>query len=95
MADRDIELMAHLMRRAGFGANRDELEAYVEKGYEATVEELLNPGDPGLEPYDVVWRKHVALYEMLTLPAASGTWPTGAAPAGRRFSRRTQELPAF
>ena len=41
MADKDIALMAHLMRRAGFGATRDELEAYCAKGYEATVEELL------------------------------------------------------
>jgi hypothetical protein len=39
----DIALMAHLMRRASFGASRDELEARVAKGYEATVEELLNP----------------------------------------------------
>ncbi len=39
----DIGLMAHLMRRAGFGASRDELEARVAKGYEATVEELLHP----------------------------------------------------
>jgi hypothetical protein len=39
----DIALMAHLMRRAGFGAGRDELEARVSKGYEATVEELLHP----------------------------------------------------
>ena len=38
----DIALMAHLMRRAGFGASRDELEARVARGYEATVEELLN-----------------------------------------------------
>jgi hypothetical protein len=38
----DIALMAHLMRRAGFGASRDELEARVAKGYEATVEELLH-----------------------------------------------------
>ena len=37
----DIGLMAHLMRRAGFGATRDELEARAAKGYEATVEELL------------------------------------------------------
>ena len=44
MANQDIELMAHLMRRAGFGATRDELEARIGKGYEATVEELLNPG---------------------------------------------------
>jgi hypothetical protein len=35
--------MAHLMRRAGFGASRDELESRVAKGYEATVEELLHP----------------------------------------------------
>ncbi len=39
----DIALMAHLMRRAGFGAGRDELEARVARGYEATVEELLHP----------------------------------------------------
>ena len=41
----DIALMAHLMRRAGFGATRDELEARVAKGYEATVEELLQSRD--------------------------------------------------
>lgn len=45
MADQDITLMAHLMRRAGFGAQHDELEARAEKGYEATVEELLHPED--------------------------------------------------
>ena len=46
MSNQDVTLMAHLLRRAGFGATRDELEAYQEKGYEATVEELLHPGDP-------------------------------------------------
>jgi uncharacterized protein (DUF1800 family) len=35
--------MAHLMRRAGFGASREELEQMVAQGYEATVEQLLNP----------------------------------------------------
>ena len=39
-SDLDIDLMAHLMRRAGFGAGREELEMRVELGYEATVEEL-------------------------------------------------------
>ena len=43
MAEKDIALMAHLMRRAGFGATREELEVRAAKGYEATVEELLNP----------------------------------------------------
>ena len=39
----DLALMAHLMRRAGFGANRDELEQLVAKGYDAVVEDLVNP----------------------------------------------------
>ena len=43
MADKDIALMAHLMRRAGFGAPHSELEERVASGYEATVEELLHP----------------------------------------------------
>ena len=40
MPNEEIALMAHLMRRAGFGATREELEARVAKGYEQTVEEL-------------------------------------------------------
>jgi uncharacterized protein (DUF1800 family) len=39
----DLAQMAHLMRRGGFGATREELERRVAVGYEATVEELLNP----------------------------------------------------
>ncbi len=34
MADKQIELIAHLARRAGFGATREELEEYA-KRYEA------------------------------------------------------------
>ena len=40
MASQEFQLMAHLMRRAGFGASREELNALVEQGYEATVESL-------------------------------------------------------
>ena len=43
MSDANLELMAHLMRRAGFGASRDELERRTAAGYEETVEELLHP----------------------------------------------------
>ena len=51
MAGRDeMALMAHLMRRAGFGATREELEQRVAKGYEATVEELISP--PPADPAD-------------------------------------------
>ena len=45
MGDNDIALIAHLTRRAGFGAPRQELEARAAKGYDATVEELLHPED--------------------------------------------------
>ena len=65
MADRDVSLMAHLMRRAGFGAARDELEARVAKGYEATVEELLHPeSQPDVEA-DIMGR-YMPEYEELT-----------------------------
>ena len=37
----DLALMAHLMRRAGFGATKAELEEYLTDGYEKTVEGLL------------------------------------------------------
>ena len=43
MSDNDLALLAHLMRRAGFGATREELEAYATQGYGAVVEELLHP----------------------------------------------------
>jgi uncharacterized protein (DUF1800 family) len=54
----DIALMAHLMRRAGFGATRQEIERRVEVGYEETVEELLHPDR--LPPVDtgLLYRYH-------------------------------------
>ena len=66
MADKDIALMAHLMRRAGFGAQYHELEARAAKGYEAMVEELLHPDDHpnGLEldlaeRYFIEWNHYI------------------------------------
>lgn len=42
--------VAHLLRRAGFGATPEQLDAAVTAGYEATVASLLSPpsDDPGL-----------------------------------------------
>lgn len=54
----DIALMSHLMRRAGFGASREEIEQRVEKGYEATVEELLNPSEQPPVDTDLLYRYH-------------------------------------
>ena len=42
MADEDLGLMAHLLRRAGFGASREELEAYAAKGYDEVVDDLVD-----------------------------------------------------
>ena len=43
MQESDFALIAHLMRRAGFGATRDELELLSSRSYEAVVEDLLHP----------------------------------------------------
>ena len=75
MANKDIALMAHLMRRAGFGATREELEARVAKGYEATVEELLHPEDQeSLDPFEFM-RYHPWSWKpgTVTSPGAT-TW---------------------
>ena len=55
----EVALMAHLLRRAGFGATPGELDRAVEMGYEATVEELLNPAGPDILPDDLIQRYHV------------------------------------
>ena len=65
MADKDIALMAHLMRRAGFSATREELEARVAKGYGATVDELVYPEDHGIPPLDEgIMFRHSPGYEI-------------------------------
>jgi uncharacterized protein (DUF1800 family) len=48
--------MAHLMRRAGFGASRKELQARVAAGYEATVEELLHSESQPPVDEDILFR---------------------------------------
>ena len=76
MADVDIALMAHLMRRAGFGATREELETYVAKGYDATVEELLHPEDapPALQDEDIIRRYHTDMNELNLIESCQTYW---------------------
>jgi len=74
MISNDTALMAHLLRRAGFGANRDELESYLEIGYDGAVEALLNPSDPGNMPDDLIRRYHVDQSELRDLPSSSAYW---------------------
>src|ERR671918_1207033 len=71
----DIALMAHLMRRAGFGASRDELEARVAKGYEATVEELLHPEtQPPVDAYTLLRYQPAALLPGGQPPMGNINW---------------------
>jgi uncharacterized protein (DUF1800 family) len=60
MPDQNIALMAHLLRRAGFGASRAEIEAKAAQGYDATVEELLNPASQPHIDEDLMYRYHPA-----------------------------------
>jgi uncharacterized protein (DUF1800 family) len=66
--------MAHLLRRAGFGATRQELEGYLAKGYEAVVDDLLNPSDPQNMPDDVIRRYHPDQSELRDLTSSGAYW---------------------
>ena len=46
------------------------LEEYASKGYEAVVEELLNPGDPQVIPDDILRRQQPEMHELRTDLAA-------------------------
>ncbi len=75
MTTERIALIAHLMRRAGFGATRDELEGYLAKGYEATVEELLHPEDVPLAlDEDISRRYHVGQNNLLSNVSCQAYW---------------------
>jgi len=71
----DLSLMAHLLRRAGFGSDRAELERYAERSYEDVVDDLLNP-DRFEEPEDeVLLRFYPHLHANKDNPAIwNGRW---------------------
>ena len=63
VSQQDIALMAHLLRRAGFGASRDEIEAKARQGYDSVVNELLNPSeDAGLDE-DLMYRAYPSYFD--------------------------------
>ena len=73
-ADTQAALMAHLLRRAGFGATRDQIDSYLAKGYDETVEELLHPeyGEP--EDQDLLERYFIAATEARAPAHADPQW---------------------
>jgi uncharacterized protein (DUF1800 family) len=74
MAETDISLMAHLMRRAGFGSSNEELERRMAIGYEATVEELLHPEEQPDLTMDVMNRYMHGWRDMEYIMANQGYW---------------------
>ena len=58
MGGKDLYLMAHLMRRAGFGATREELDGHVARGYDATVADLLDTEDSHNMSVSLIRRYH-------------------------------------
>lgn len=74
MAEADIALMAHLLRRAGFGANRKTIETRAAAGYEQVVEELLNPeGQSGVD-VDEMCRYYPSYLNRETIEDTAGEW---------------------
>ena len=76
MSDSNLALMAHLLRRAGFGASRQEIEKYASQGYEATVEELLHPEDapPALKDEDLIRRYHIDQNSLIYVESCQAYW---------------------
>ena len=74
MGSKEIALMAHLMRRAGFGATRVELESYAAKGYEETVEGLLDAAGAQAMTDDLIRRYHHELSGMMGQSHTPSYW---------------------
>jgi uncharacterized protein (DUF1800 family) len=75
VASNDVKLMAHLMRRAGFGASRGRLDELVEQGYDETVENLLSAIDrPTRITDNLIRRYHPEYSGMMGNQSPSGNW---------------------
>ncbi len=67
--------IAHLLRRAGFGPTRAEIDRAAAMGYAATVEELLYPeNQPDLEIEDLIRRYHTDQNSLMLLESNQAYW---------------------
>jgi uncharacterized protein (DUF1800 family) len=62
------------MRRAGFGATPDELDRAVAMGYDAMVDELLNPGEDVELPIDLIRRYFVEQSDLRNPLSCAALW---------------------
>ncbi len=74
MSDKEIALVSHLMRRAGFGATRAEIEELSGKSYEEIVENLLHPERTEDLEEDTLKRYNIELSYHDAYQLWSGRW---------------------
>jgi hypothetical protein len=74
MSSTDLALMAHLLRRAGFGATRGDLESYASRSYEQVVDDLLHPERFPEIDEDVLNRYYSGLNSWEPISVYSGAW---------------------
>ena len=75
LGDEESNRVAHLLRRAGFGGTRAEIDRAAAQGYKATVEELLHPElQPDLEIEDLIRRYHTDQNSLMLLESSQGYW---------------------
>ncbi len=65
-------LIAHLLRRSGFGATPSELDIAIELGYDEVVHQLLHPDHPDVIPEDLIRRFHKEQSDMRGLRGGPG-----------------------
>ena len=74
MADENIALMAHLLRRSGFGASRDEIEAKAALGYQQTLDYLLAPESQENIEEDLLFRYNPSYWQSAAIENNVQAW---------------------
>ena len=66
--------IAHLIRRAGFGATQNELDSLENLNYDDIVDDILNPGPSNHLPEAYIRRFHTEVHEQRVGPWAAKEW---------------------
>jgi len=75
MSNIDVDLMAHLMRRAGFGATRKRINELAAQGYENSVEELFKAVEnPNRLSDNLIRRYHPEYSGMMGNQSPGANW---------------------
>ena len=75
MSNIDVDLMAHLMRRAGFGATRKRINELAAQGYENCVEELFKAVEnPNRLSDNLIRRYHPEYSGMMGNQSPGANW---------------------